>query len=710
MKHLFQFLIASSLLLLVTISAVHAQATCPADRSVCENEPSFTLSGGSPTGGTYSGPGVSGGVFNPEAAGVGAKIITYTNPDGVTNCTFTITVRAKPTIALPLGLFPTCINTAPGPIEEFVLLGPNIAPGEDPYTITSWTGPVALNQPGNIFDPALAGVGAFQYTAIATTIHGCNSDPLSLPIAVNGEPQVSCSGTQTVAVTTAPFTLTGGTNLTQHYNGTTQKGSYAGTGVSYSPDIYTFNPTVAGIGTHEITYAYDNGCGEAASCKFNMVVTAAPPTCPADRSVCENEPAFSLTGGNPAGGTYSGPGVSGGMFNPAAAGVGAKTITYTFQDGGNTTTCTFTITVNPVPQRMEQLGLIANCVAASPDAPEVFGTIRGVYTTPTEPVSAVWTGPGITGNSTTGYLFDPALAGPGFHQIYVTATSSHGCISGPFVSSIALDGEPVVSCPNDIEISVFADPFTLTGAENLTVYGMPSAQGQPITDAGGMYSGTGVNSATKVFDPAVAGEGVHQITYTVDTQCGPAASCTFNIKTTPMPVKLVSFAARKNENKILLSWKTSEETGFDRFEIEKSENPKEGFAKIGQVAGKGISHTYRFLDNSTIAPGTPVYYRLKMVDLDGTYAYSKIVWEAVDGAKVMTVYPNPVSGELSVLSQSDLVDVQLINVKGTTVLKQKPEPSKISTMDVSRLPVGTYIIRTKDIHGQIYKSKVVVQR
>ncbi|MBK7338439.1 MAG: HYR domain-containing protein [Saprospirales bacterium] len=50
------------------------------------------------------------------------------------------------------------------------------------------------------------------------------------------------------------------------------------------------------------------------------------------------------------GGTYSGPGVNAGMFNPATAGIGAHTITYTYTDGNNcTNSCTFTITVNPLP-------------------------------------------------------------------------------------------------------------------------------------------------------------------------------------------------------------------------------------------------------------------------------------------------------------------------------------------------------------------------
>ncbi len=73
------------------------------------------------------------------------------------------------------------------------------------------------------------------------------------------------------------------------------------------------------------------------------VVTFAALTSP----VCSNAPSFALSGGNPLGGTYSGPGVSSGNFSPATAGVGTHTITYTYMDANNCVgTATQTIVVN----------------------------------------------------------------------------------------------------------------------------------------------------------------------------------------------------------------------------------------------------------------------------------------------------------------------------------------------------------------------------
>lgn len=63
--------------------------------------------------------------------------------------------------------------------------------------------------------------------------------------------------------------------------------------------------------------------------------------------------AVTLSGAQPAGGTWSGPGVSSGVFSPAAAGVGTHTLTYTYTDaGGCTNRATTTITVNPVSVKL----------------------------------------------------------------------------------------------------------------------------------------------------------------------------------------------------------------------------------------------------------------------------------------------------------------------------------------------------------------------
>ncbi len=106
-------------------------------------------------------------------------------------------------------------------------------------------------------------------------------------------------------------------------------------------------PTTAGLHTYSVTVTTDYGCSNTD--QVTVTVNPRPAvTCPSYPSpVCNNAPAFALSGGTPPGGTYSGPGVSSNMFNPANAGPpGVKTITYSVTDGGCSNSCSFTITVN----------------------------------------------------------------------------------------------------------------------------------------------------------------------------------------------------------------------------------------------------------------------------------------------------------------------------------------------------------------------------
>jgi hypothetical protein len=225
-------------------------------------------------------------------------------------------------------------------------------------------------------------------------------------------------------------------------------------------------------------------------------------TCPSNFEVCSNIPEFSLSGGQPAGGTHSGTGVSAGNFSPALAGVGTKVITYTFTDTNNqTTSCQFNIKVNPAPD----VGCTLGGYGYICDKFELGGCVA--YITPTEPLDIVWTGPGVTGNSASGYYVDPTVAGPGLHEFTLTATSASGCVSS-MSERVGVEADLEVSCPPTQTFSIVDPPFTLTGG---TV-----VQGSLYMhdDNNVIYRGSGVNSSTQMFDPSVAGEGIHTITYT----------------------------------------------------------------------------------------------------------------------------------------------------------------------------------------------------
>ncbi|HEY1113846.1 MAG TPA: T9SS type A sorting domain-containing protein, partial [Chitinophagaceae bacterium] len=127
-------------------------------------------------------------------------------------------------------------------------------------------------------------------------------------------------------------------------------GTWSGVGVNGG----TFNPAQAGAGTHTLSYTYagTDGCNAVATVSITvnpLPVIAIPDLAP----ISINGAAVSLSGAQPAGGTWSGPGVTNGVFSPATAGIGTHTLTYSYTDTkGCSAQATTSITVNPIAVKL----------------------------------------------------------------------------------------------------------------------------------------------------------------------------------------------------------------------------------------------------------------------------------------------------------------------------------------------------------------------
>lgn len=181
----------------------------------------------------------------------------------------------------------------------------------------------------------------------------------------------------------------------------------------------------------------------------------------------------------------------------------------------------------------------------------------------------------------------------------------------------------------------------------------------------------------------------------------------------PFPVILVDFAARLESNTSVLNWTTTMETNSSKFNIERSQNGK-SWEEIGFVLANGESSSlisYSYIDKYPLQGEN--LYRLKIVDIDNTFAYSRIQY--VKFEKIydsLILYPNPATDKLCIsLGGSNIVkdvkDITIIDMNGNVQQDYKLTNEAIIFPEIKN---GTYIISITNHSGITYNSKFVIAK
>ena len=173
----------------------------------------------------------------------------------------------------------------------------------------------------------------------------------------------------------------------------------------------------------------------------------------------------------------------------------------------------------------------------------------------------------------------------------------------------------------------------------------------------------------------------------------------------PLPVQFLSFDGRATEQGNELRWAAATEINNDGFIIERSRNGTD-FSGIGKISGHGntvIEHAYSFMDKDPF-PGNN-YYRLKQVNVDGAFTYSKTIrlTSVMKGFYVRKIYPNPVIADVNNLVieftfyDTGPLQISLINANGRVVIKRNIKEQPVGMykemIDLSGISPGVYFIK-----------------
>ena len=193
-------------------------------------------------------------------------------------------------------------------------------------------------------------------------------------------------------------------------------------------------------------------------------------------------------------------------------------------------------------------------------------------------------------------------------------------------------------------------------------------------------------------------------------------------ETVNLPIKLQSFSASKYNNAAsLLNWVSSSEVNASHIEVERSDDAIL-WDKIGTVEAKGNYNTtsyYKFIDEAlplSRGSNNEFYYRLKLVDNDGSTDYSEIRSVNFDHGHItdLSIYPNPavdrVNVEMSTTNyDSPTTKLHIFDMTGKLVMKQDISTNGISPVDISTLSMAVYTFKVnydnKEINKKIVKTE-----
>jgi len=185
----------------------------------------------------------------------------------------------------------------------------------------------------------------------------------------------------------------------------------------------------------------------------------------------------------------------------------------------------------------------------------------------------------------------------------------------------------------------------------------------------------------------------------------------------PLPVTWVDFSAKHTDNHALLTWSVAAEKNNKGYFVERSIDGV-SFEEIDFVNGKG-DHTYMtsytYTDYGVFMQYQTAYYRLRQVDFNGKFTYSKTIMltASIDADVISSVYPNPMNNQLNIELgnvAAEKVTLNVFDVTGKLVQMVEIPVNNgklIQTNELSGLHSGIYMLQITHQNKLVYQTKLI---
>ncbi|MCR5887792.1 FG-GAP-like repeat-containing protein [Hymenobacter sp. J193] len=218
-----------------------------------------------------------------------------------------------------------------------------------------------------------------------------------------------------------------------------------------------------------------------------------------------------------------------------------------------------------------------------------------------------------------------------------------------------------------------------------------------------------VGTATAEFGPGPSGLVLRDVDGDGDLDLLTANSGSNNVSVrlnqdVPLPVELTEFTATvAGPALVRLAWATATEQNSQNFEVERSADGRT-FTRIGTVPAAGTStspRSYELLDAVLPSDAARLYYRLKQVDTDGTFAYSPVRTVTFPHSLTpaftpsLSVFPNPTQGSATLTGAAPGTAVTVLDALGRPVLSATADGAGRAVLALpAGLPAGVYVVRS----------------